>query len=168
MARPDFLPEGFGTVARAGFEEVWVPAPVPMTPQTAGWWIVGILLIGASAYWVYRRYRRYRVNAYRRAALDAVSRLQQAVRSDKANASALPVLLKRAALGGFSRRRVAALSGESWGAFLMETAPGAFDERTARHLVDLSCRGVDALTAADITALLAAAQRWIRRHRAAV
>ena len=168
MARPDFLTEGFGTVARAGFEEVWVPAPVSMAPETVGWWVVLGICISALGYLVFRRVRRYRANAYRREALKTLNDLRHAFASDKSRAEALPILLKRAALGGYPRRRVAGLTGERWGAFLIETGSDAFTAETATSLHTLSYQGGERLSANDIAAVADAIESWIRRHRAAV
>jgi hypothetical protein len=168
MTRPDFLPDGFGTVARAGFQEVWVPEPVSMLPQTVGWWVILGIGFLALSYSVYRRILRFRADAYRREALKDLAALRLTLSSNKNRAEALPTLLKQAALGGYPRRQVAGLSGDRWGAFLMKTAPQSFDDRTVSFLHELSYRGADRLSAADIATTADAIESWIRRHRAAV
>jgi len=78
-------------------------------------------------------------------------------------------VLKRCALASFSRATVAPLAGERWRRFLDESCPGApFAGSAGQALVKLTTRGASALDREDESALFAAAQLWVRRHRARI
>ena len=168
MARPDFLEEGFGTVARLGWEEVWVPEAVSYKPQTMGWGVLAAMVLAALIWVAWRAVRAYKANGYRRRALADLALLKARISEDLMCATALPVLLKRTALGGFARREVASLTGNSWVAFLNSTCEDGFDASAAELLIRLSYRGSGGVARTDIGALINAVERWVRRHRAAV
>lgn len=165
--RPDFLPPGFGTVGHQGFVEIVAPLAVPFTPQTAGWVALFVLLFLAAAWSATRALRRYRANAYRRAALSELASLRSAASGserDRAMAE-LPGLLKRCALLAFTREQVAGLSGERWLVFLEHTAPGALDQAAKQTLATLVVNDADQVPRTQDQALLQGAERWLREHR---
>ena len=49
-----------------GLVEASLPNPVAWTPQTPGWYVVFALLTLAAAWAVWRAYRRWQANRYRR------------------------------------------------------------------------------------------------------
>lgn len=130
------------------------PPPVPMTPQTAGWAVLAALLVLAIAALVAWRVRRYRANAYRRAALTALA----AAGDDPAAVSAI---VRRTALAAWPREAVAGLAGEGWLAFLDRTGgDGAFAGGPGRALLDAPYRdGTPAPGLAEVAA------GWVRRHK---
>ncbi|CAN7206997.1 DUF4381 domain-containing protein [Bosea sp. LjRoot237] len=98
-----------------------LPPPVPFWPPAAGVWIVGCAALAALSVLGWRSWSRYRADAYLRAAaaeLDALA-------AGPAAAEAISAVLKRAAFVAHGRERVASLTGQAWGAFLAETAPGS-------------------------------------------
>ncbi|MCU1761427.1 DUF4381 domain-containing protein [Pseudomonas sp. 14P_8.1_Bac3] len=88
-------------------KEIALPAQVSYAPQTWGWWVLlGLLLVTALLVAV-RRYRQWRLDAYRREALARLAQLQK--RSDDLNAlRELPELLKRTALSAWNTKPVRA------------------------------------------------------------
>ena len=110
----------------------------------------------------------YKANEYRRRARAELAALKERMKKDISSAAALPVLLKRTALAGFPRRKVAGLSGESWVSFLKSTCSEGFNSSAAELLVRLSYRGTKGVEQADLELLTDAVDTWIRRHRAAV
>ena len=129
------------------------PAPISLVPQTAGWWVLGALLISALAYGLWRFLLRWRADAYRRAALIALERAAD-------DPAAIASILRRAALAAYPRDEVAGLAGADWIAFLRET--GSFPEAAGPILVRAPyAPGGDAGT------LREAGERWIRTHRRA-
>ncbi|MEM8606207.1 MAG: DUF4381 domain-containing protein [Myxococcota bacterium] len=166
MARPDFLREGFGALGLPGWEEIYVPDRVPMTPQTIGWAVLGALLLGVLAWVAWVAVRRFRDNRYRRAALRELDVIRRAPES---HGDSLPALLKRTALGAFPRGDVASLTGEPWLTFLERTCPGAgFDHTVGDTLVRLAYRGSGGISPADMSRLIDVSEAWIRGHRAVV
>lgn len=133
------------------------PTPISMAPETFGWWVVLALLACALAYGVWRYVLYRRRTAYRRAALRALAAAGQ-------DAAALAAILRRTALAAYPRAEVAGLSGEAWLAFLDDTG-GTRDFRHGPGAV-LARAPYDG-TAVAPPDVVAAAERWITRHRGA-
>lgn len=153
------------------FSEVLEPPAVPLKPATFGAWITLALfaaLLAAGATGLVLRYQRRRHRRVARRELELLARRRRDG-TDAAVLEGLPSVLKRCALASFSRVTVAPLSGERWRQFLDDSCPGApFAGSAGRALVALTSRGASALSGADESALFAAAQIWVRRHRASV
>lgn len=127
-----------------------VPDPVSLAPQTAGWWVLGAMLAAALAAALWRAHRRWKANAYRRAALTEL-----AATDDPAQIAAI---LRRTALAAYPRARVAGKAGADWLAFLDTT--GGFPADAGAVLN----RAPYAATTGHDSALKPAAERWIRHH----
>ena len=134
------------------------PDLIPLVPQTAGWTVLAVLLLLGLALLGWRFFRRYRANAYRRAAL---AELDEAGNDPAAMAE----LLRRTALAAYSRTEVASLNGPAWLAFLDESLGGSgFRSGPGHVLADAPYRPVTHAPPGlqDLT------RRWIRHHRVAV
>lgn len=132
-------------------------------PLAPGWYFLGLLLALLAAWWAYRRWRRYRLNRYRRTALAELRAIEQA--QDPGAIQALPALLKRTAMQAWQRESVAALSREAWCAFLDSHCPGEpFSGAAGDALVALSYRPV-AMTPEERGDLIESSRTWIRKHR---
>ncbi|MCB1703513.1 MAG: DUF4381 domain-containing protein [Halioglobus sp.] len=157
------LPEVFGNYALQDFAEVVSPAAVSWLPQTAGWLWLAALLLALALHYGWRRARQWYRDRYRR---EAAARLQQLARDGAQDnwLVELNKLLKLTALAGFSRDRVARLSGRDWVDFLnRHCASAPFSEEQG----ELLARGV--YTGVDIgdnqrQALYAACLVWVQRH----
>ena len=161
---------GFGSLG-VRFTEVVEPPSVSLEPSTTGAWLTLaalILLCASGVTWLVLRHVRRRHRRVAQRELVALSRARQGG-ADPATLEALPSVLKRCALASFSRATVAPLSGERWRQFLDESCPGGpFTGSAGQALVTLSTRGARALSQADESALFAASQIWVRRHRARI
>jgi len=133
------------------------PAPSWM-PQTIGWYVVFGLLFLLAAWAVWHIFARWRHNRYRREALRELER---------ADISAIPVVLKRAALAAWPREQVASLSGEPWLRFL-EASGADFSLRGPGRLLLNLYYDAGSLTPEEEHDLRHAAATWIRRHRVRV
>ena len=134
------------------------PPPISFWPPSPGWWVLlGVLLaIGFMLAW--NANQRRRRNAYRHVALRELAAI------DQKNLSVLPALLKRTALAGYPRKRVASLSGEAWLRFLDETGKTTeFTSGPGHPVISLAYQR-DGLEADQVAALLDAAKKWIRSH----
>jgi len=141
--------------------DIVVPPPVSWWPPAPGWWILGAGLVLALVIIALVAVRRYRRNAYRRAALAELAAIGSV--ADPAGAAAVSSVLKRAALVAYPRADVAALTGENWLAFLDRSAATSdFTSGPAAGLARAAYGGPPA-QGPDI---LAAARRWVKRHRA--
>lgn len=161
---------GFGSLG-VRFSEVVEPPPTALEPATIGAWVTLSLLVlvaAAGVTWLVLRYLRRR---HRRVASRELESLARNSREglDLSVLEGLPSALKCCALASFSRETVASLSGERWRQFLDESCPSApFAGSAGRALVTLTTRGASALSRADASALIAASQIWVRRHRARI
>jgi hypothetical protein len=155
----------------AALQVVALPPPVPYTPQTWGWAVVGALLLALLAWLAARLVRRHRARRYRREALGELARLEaelgDAARRQRALA-ALPALAKRVALGFAPREQVAGLSSEAWLQWLDRTwREGRFTRGPGRLLASLAY-APEAPPDADVRALVALLRGWIAHHHARV
>jgi hypothetical protein len=146
----------------ANLRDIAVPTPVPWWPPAPGWWILAAALLLAAAVLVLRRLRRWRADAYRRAALRELAALEAGSMPAGQLAAAVSTLLKRTALAAYPRADCASLSGAAWVDFLDRTG-GSFGTGPARLLPQLVWSAP--ADASALPAILTAARRWITTHR---
>ena len=131
-------------------------------PETIGWQFVLAVLVLVICYALYRCVRRWRANGYRRQALRELHDMKA-----KEQLQQLPALLKRVAMHGYGREKVASLSGQSWLQFLDGTLGGEqFRCGPGSCLPGLAYADLQ-LTSAQRQQLVALSARWIRGHRGA-
>ena len=137
-------------------QDIVVPEPVSWWPLAPALWAVlaVIFLCAVAAGWF--AWRRWKTNAYRRAALRELESLSD-------DASGVPALLKRTALAVWPRSVIAGLSGDRWIAFLREASPNSFDNQSAEDLL-VADYGSSKLTAARQQQLIQSARVWISTH----
>lgn len=145
------------------------PPPVPMGPDTPSAWLAIALLVAGMLTISWWLFRRWRAEAYRRAALRELDRvgLRAADRGQRAAALIeLNALLKRTALAAWPRASVAALSGEPWLRFLASTGAPRVERRSLAPLNEVVYRSSAAANLDDAAtrAVLAAARAWVRHH----
>ena len=159
----------FGNRMLKGFQEISLPEPVSWWPQTAGWWVVGALLLIGLCWWGGRRFLRWRADAYRRRRIaDLETLLVRAGGDLQAVLVHLPPLLKATALQAYRRSDVAALTGEAWLAFLDAQYPGPrFLSQTGSRLISIAYQPGAAAQIDDTETrkLIEMSKRWIRSHR---
>lgn len=166
-----FLPPAQPPAASiADLKEIAAPAPVSYAPQTAGWWIVGGLILLALLVWAFFRLRRWWRNRYRREALLELAAIERAA-ADPAQRSdalaAIPALVKRTVLAWAPRTQVGPLSGDAWLRYLDGTFPdGGFVDGPGRKL-DALAYGTPSLRDDELAALTSLLHRWIDGHAAA-
>ena len=161
-------------------------------PPPVGWWplspsagvLVGLWLLALGLVaWQLRR--RYRANAYRRAALRELEEVRRVFASagksgaapgggtrptgtrsgQPTNWSRVSELLKRTALAAFPRTEVARLNGAEWVRWLNATGHGAaFVGPPARLLAD-AAYDQPPPDPGELEELIEQAAGWIRRHR---
>ena len=154
--------------ALAGLQEIPLPSPVPYVPETIGWLAIAAVLVLMAAWTIWRIVRYRRANAYRRAALEELDRLEQTIATDSATCVALPALLKRTAMAAGSREQAASLSGQEWLQFLDRTMnTDAFSRGSGRLLTRITyCEPsqLARIPAQDLQQLVRLSRRWIRHH----
>ena len=133
--------------------EIILPPPVPWWPLAPGWWLLLAAIALAASAFAFRLFRRWRANAYRRAALREL-----AIAGD---VTAIAEILKRTALVAYPRKDVAALSGAAWLAWLAQTG----HRRAPADVTAALTTGVFATEEAENIAPVATfAADWIRNH----
>lgn len=152
---------GTNSDALQGLRDIHLPAPVSFWPPAPGWWLLALLLVLVliAAGWWWRRYRR---TAYRRAALQELQNLQQALRQGRADTpiiAELSVLLRRTAISRYGRQQVAALHGTAWLAFLDRTGRTTHFSTQGQALLEAPYRRDTTMQAEP---LLTLAQRWLQ------
>lgn len=129
------------------------PTPVSLLPQTWGWAVLALLLLGLIgwALWAWERHRR--ANHYRRTALDLLANCHD-------DPAQIAEILRRTALAAYPRTTVASLAGQDWLRFLDRSAKGAEFASKGADLAIAPYRK----TPAD-PALTRMARDWVRHHR---
>jgi len=144
-----------------------LPAVVPYTPQTWGWYVLAALLLLGVLAIARALLQRYRNRAYRRAALAELKRIETSREGGVAQRmEAAFALLKRVALAARPREQVAALGGREWLAYLAEQDKrSGFSESQGDVLLRLlyaDARLSDAQ--ADPAQWLPRIRHWINHH----
>ncbi|WP_295800025.1 DUF4381 domain-containing protein [uncultured Microbulbifer sp.] len=125
----------------------------PQTPLAKGLLLFLLLLLLLLAWYALKRYR---ANAYRRAALKALAQSGD-------DPAIIAEIVRRTALATFPRQQVAALTGNDWLDFLNRHCAGAnFSGEPGHQLVHGAYRA-DQPPSPELARLAA---HWIRRHRA--
>ena len=132
------------------------PASVPMTPETAGWVVLAAALVLALVWLAWRGIRRWRANAYRRAALAELAGAGD-------DPAAIAPILRRTALAAWPRDEIADLAGGDWLAFLDRTGGrSGFTDGPGAALATAPFRPEATPSAPGLGDLAA---RWVRDHR---
>lgn len=165
MSLQNDTPQDVDLASLSRLHDIVVPEPLPWWPPAPGWIVLAGLLFLAFAILSWFRWRLWKRDAYRRAALVELDRIGGGEREELAS---LPALIKRTALAAYPRTEVAPLYGDAWLEFLdREGHTDRFTRGPGRLLLELSFRpgAAEALDAQGATELLALARDWIRRHR---
>jgi hypothetical protein len=155
------LPEIFGNYALGDFAEVVSPDAVSWLPQTVGWRIVAVVLLGLVLYRGWKALRHWYRNRYRR---EAAVRLRQLSGAGGVLAGDVNQLLKLTALVAFPREQVARLYGEEWTDFLNRQCPAPPFDPEAAQLLALGAYRAVAVEGQVKDALLAASLAWVKTH----
>lgn len=134
-------------------ETIPEPEPISFLPQTVAWIWIGLTMLAVTVWFISKKYKKYRVNHYRRVALQEIAQSNR-------DPVLLANILRRTALVAFPRSQVASLHGDDWLAFLNRTYPGEeFSSELGRVLI--SAPYTNHPTKSDITSLVT---QWIRTH----
>ncbi len=156
-----------GTDPLAQLRDIHTPVSVDWWPLAPGWWLLLLLtlaLLIVACMWVLRRYR---ANAYRRAAR---AELAQYFHNWQQNGDGLVYLqsansiLKRAAMLRYRDSAVQGLSGTAWCEFLDRQWVGSQDTGFGNSPF-VSALYSDAALLADINTLHTLADRWLHEHQ---
>jgi len=150
-----------------GLKELPLPEPVSWWPQTIGWYLVGIIILGAIMWILWRFWQRYQKNLYRREGLKELDSITQ----NPQDLVKIPLLLRRSALHAAPRSNVANLRGSDWINWLNESLGSKlFEEGDAGLLEELAFARPDRISIDSKSSehLIEASRVWMRSHRVAI
>jgi len=153
----------------SGLKPIVIPEPVHFAPVTPGWYILLGLLLLLALFFLYRFFRNYRANAYRRQAARELVKLKTEAGNQNPTAliEKIATILKATAMVSFSREKVARLSGQAWQEFLAATLPPAKNGPQVWALIDYQyARETNRpIRPSEIETLIDVSVKWVRRHR---
>lgn len=150
----------------AQLRDIHLPEPVSWWPPAPGWWLLAVLSIALCtglAIWVRKYWRR---TGYRRRAREELLNL-----FSKAQSTGDPGvylhganhIVKRAALAGFPRDQVAALSGTAWLTFL-KSGGLQLDDAASELLITAPYQPSIDCDPATLEHLHQQLLHWLRKH----
>jgi hypothetical protein len=168
---PNQIPDAFGNYMLKGIVEIPPVPSIPFDFGAPGWPYLGALLVVIICYFCLRLWRRWRTNAYRRAALKMLHANAYRLDSDPLDAlKPLPALLKTTAMIAFGRNQVTALRELEWLEFLDASCPHLKGEHftgpLGRSLYGVAYQNPThfSLSAQDARDLFNLCQTWIKHH----
>lgn len=137
--------------------------PIAWWPPAIGWWLLAIgFLLLAYAAWLW--WTEGRVN-WRSDARGRLRQLHRRLEQEPPEAvlAELSVVLRRAAIARFGRRRCAGLTGRPWLSFLADHDPRGFDwPAQAKAMIDAPyAPNQTGLDAAQVAVLIRAGRHWV-------
>jgi hypothetical protein len=108
---------------RRNLADLALPPPASFWPPAIGVWVVATTAFAVLAVFSWRALMRYRADAYLRRAAAEIDALAVPGQGGASAPEAVSEILKRAAMVGYGRERVASLTGASWTDFLAASAP---------------------------------------------
>ena len=156
----------------AQLQNLPLPPAVSYFPQTWGWLALLLLLFGVALFYAGRAAWRWRLNRYRRAALEELALIESELSATtKRNAlRQLPDLLKRTALSMPGQPDVASLHGPAWQAFLQRCSATPLPADFGQQLAELSYAPdarLQALSVKQVNDLLGVCRQWLEQHHVA-
>ena len=149
----------------AGLIDIPLPQEVSLWPQTWPLRIALVLIAAAALLAIWRLVHVYRAGKYRREAIAELDGIRRVADSAPDQVAArLSLLVRRTALGAFSRETVAPLAGSAWLNFLDRSYGGEeFSQGAGRLLISAPYqRAVPNRDQLD--ELVNLVRRWIRGH----
>lgn len=151
--------------------DIQLPEPIGWWPPAPGWWILGVLILAAVLYGLWKLRRRHLDRAYRRQATAELDKAWKQFGSD-ADATAYVkmcnIILRRTALqrDPENRKHISPLAGEEWFDYLDSCCPKpVFAGAIKAEVFDAQYRPVDQKQqASNARSLHKAAQKWLGAH----
>ena len=149
--------------ALENLKEIALPENISYFPQTFAWYVLfGVILI-AIILFVFRKYKMYKKNEYRRIALAELTKI-----NNEKNYYQIPELIKRVGLVFSDRNKIASINSRDWLKFLNASYLGdGFSGTAGNLLIDLSYSSPSQLehySDKDYSTLISVVTEWIKRH----
>jgi len=154
----------WGNYLLEGFVETPVPESISWLPQTLGWKILLSILVAFVALKIFRLYKNYVKNAYRREAIKWLSKHNANLIHD--NLADIAVLIRKVALHAYPRVEISRLSGNDWDKWLdKECSLTSFSQNCPSYLHNISYQNNLSLSEQQITQLIGQVTLWVKHHR---
>lgn len=161
-------PDAMGDDPLANLRDLHLPEAVADWPPALGWWLLSVIFLIVLIWTGRALCRRFKNRAYRRQAqleLKAIVADYNQTQDSSDALIALQLLMKRAAMTGFNRAEVAALTGVAWTQFLDTTSPKTiFSLGPGELLIDGPYQLSSAPSTTELTALFSLCADWIKAH----
>ncbi len=159
------FPKPWGNYLIDGIVETTPPDMVSLWPQTIGWQLVFIAIIGLIGKKVYDQYMQYKRNAYRRDAIKLLNQLTENADNDHL-LKKLPALLRTTALYAFDRQQVSNLTASKWEHWLDKQCPESqFSTEYRGILQQLAFAPGIEMNASQRRQFIAHTLHWVTHHR---
>ncbi|MCQ8103432.1 DUF4381 domain-containing protein [Methylomonas sp. SURF-2] len=143
--------------------DIRLPEDIGWWPPAPAWWLLPLLLILLILVGRYAYRRLTRKTAVKRAQT-LLNRMRRQQSDTKQTLTELSALLRRVAIGTEPRAGVAQLHGQAWLEYLDRKLPDApFSQGVGRCLADSHYRPAPA-DDADLEALFALCERWLKQR----
>ena len=162
--------------AKIVFEQPWgnfalkelieTPAPeqISWIPQTLGWQVLAITIFLLLLKKCYQFYKKYQSNAYRRDAIQWLEQLKKTATEQQLQQ--LPALLRKTAIGAFSRHDIVKLNGKQWDLWLdKQCDKTSFSQQHPNVLHQLAFAPNFSLPPEKLASLMQQISLWIKFHR---
>lgn len=158
------FPRPWGNYLLEDFIETQAPEPISWMPQTMGWYVVLLFVMYFISKKAFRKYQKYKRNAYRREALHWLSSLTEKP-SDK-YIHQLPQLLRNTAIKGYGRVAVASLTGVNWESWLdKQCVKTNFSTDCSGLLNRVAYSDLGTISDSDRLKLREHISDWVKYHR---
>lgn len=145
---------------------IYMPEPVSFEPVTIGWRLLLGIAVLFVLFLIYKLFRKYQSNAYRRSFVRELKKIEPAI--GKASVTeilqSISIILKSTAFISYSRDKVARLSGVEWENFLIATYPSGTKPDDTFKLLARQYEPEVKLDLVEIDKLINASIGWVRRR----
>ena len=147
----------------ANLRDIHIPGAIDPWPPAIGWWLLAAAALIAISYGIYRVFKWWKSNQYRREGTRALKYLMENHASEKQYLRDYSDLLKRVALSSYARESVANLTGEAWVSFLdRSTGTKEFSMGEGQILIQ---GNYELNPSVDVDKLHRLGLYWIKKHR---
>ena len=147
--------------------DIHLPPSVGWWPPAPGWWLTPllILLLGAMAWWLYRRYKRRAIwTRQARIEFSVIEQEYHQHQDGRKLIQSLSALIRRSAMSHLGRSGIAGLSGNDWLQFL-DSVMGRkhFEGEYGQLLAEGAWHPELSITQAQAEALLRLTRDWLKQ-----
>ena len=144
---------------------LYVPEPIRFSFETPGWYLLGSLLFLFIIFFLFKRLKHYRGNAYRREALKKIALIEdhQNKQQDILYINSILIVLKAVAIRSYGRQQVAPLYGDDWLLFLESKGENTPFTQYKNSIINALYKTV-LIDIQESTKIVELSKKWIKTH----